>query len=244
MNCAKRSQLCHGSNMTNTIPTRSTKATGARNHLRSVRRLSFTLVTLALLTIATIVTNTNGSRISNAWLARVGFAPDDLWRWEWERLFTSALVTHGQQTFWGAWLIIAGVVGSAEWRTSSRRAAVTFWGVHLVVLLLLSIGLATPLRWLNTEQAKALAVARDVGPSAGYLACLGLLCSTLPRRPRWALSSVIVGGLVVALFLPPAADLTAAVKLSADAAHLLAFPLGIFIGLLTADTAQPEQHLT
>lgn len=182
-----------------------------------LRRTPFTLLTLLLLVAVAIGTNSAVERLTQSWVRRIGFAPRDLGQWEIERLFTSALVTHGRWTFIGALGAVAVMVGSAELRTSTRRTALTFWGVHLLTLL----ALTTPL----FEKP----MARDVGPSAGYFACLGLAITTLPNRPRWLAFFGVMILLTIALFQPPRDGLPVAVKFSADAAHLIAFPLGFVI---------------
>lgn len=184
---------------------------------RMIKRLPFTLVTLVLLIMMAIGTNSAVERLTQSWIRRIGYAPRDLLRGEIGRLFTSALVTHGRWTFVGALLAVAVMVGSAELRTSTRRTTLTFWGVHLLTLL----ALTTPL----FEKP----MARDVGPSAGYFACLGLAITTLSKRPRWLAFVVVLALLTIALFQPPRDGLSAAVKFSADAAHLIAFPLGFLV---------------
>ena len=56
---------------------------------------------MAIILLAVAVwTKTHADKLSTRWLNRIGFAPNDLWFWRWERLFTSALVTSGGQLFW------------------------------------------------------------------------------------------------------------------------------------------------
>ncbi len=189
--------------------------------MKLLRHIPFTLTTVVLLIVAAVATNSTIGRLTQPLLQRFGFAPRDLWGWRWERIFTSALITHGRWTFWGAVAAIIGIVGSAELRTSPQRTALTFWGVHLTTLLALALPIfAKPM-------------ARDVGPSAGYYGCLGLLVATLPRRWQLPLFVLISAWLISALFLPSTQDLSAAVKFSADAVHLMAFPLGFIITHLT-----------
>ena len=136
-----------------------------------------------------------------------------------------------RKPFGGALGMVTLGVGTAEWRTSSARAASTFWGVHLLTLLLESGGA------LASDQAGWIATAslrvRDVGPSAGYFGCIGLALATLRKPWRELLGILVFVGLVAALFLPPRAGQSAIVKRLADAAHLIAFPLGwLSAGLL------------
>ena len=203
--------------------------------LHLLRRLPFTLLLLLVLAAAALWTNTHSERISPGFLRRFGYAPRDLWLWRWSPLVTSALVTHGQQSFWSALGMVTLGVGAAEWRTTSARAASTFWGVHLLTLLLESGGA------LASDQAGWIATAslrvRDVGPSAGYFGCIGLALATLRKPWREVLGVLLFAGLVAALFMPPRAGQSATVKRFADAAHLIALPLG----WLSAGLLQPRK---
>lgn len=118
------------------------------------------------------ITNTYFDEITHHWLRRTGFAPNDLWYWRLERMVTSAFVTVGGKVFWEALLMVAACVGLAEWLTGWRRTAATFWGVHVLALVLLSAIISISVHQLGAFGMDAETV-RDVGPSAGYFACLG-----------------------------------------------------------------------
>ena len=111
-----------------------------------LRRFPFTLLMLVVLGATAVFTNTHLSTLTKGWLERLGYAPRDLWLFNWERLFTSALVTFGQTIFWQALGMIALAVGAAEWFTGTKRTAVTFWGISAplgkggnVILLSISV---------------------------------------------------------------------------------------------------------
>jgi hypothetical protein len=191
-----------------------------------ISRLPFTLTTLACLVIVASVTNTSFQEVSKHWLNRAGFAPNDLWYWRIERMFTSALVTSGGKVFWEALFFVAFAVGLAEWMTGWKRTAATFWGVHLLALILLSLIISMAIHQLRSIGLEATEAARDVGPSAGYFACLGLVSARLKRPWHWVSGGILFAMFVVALFLPAAAGESAQLKFSADLAHMLAFPLG------------------
>jgi hypothetical protein len=195
-----------------------------------LRRIPFTLLTLAGLVIAALVTNTYFQEITQHWLNRTGFAPNDLWYWRLERLFTSALVTVGGRIFWEALFFVALAVGLAEWITGWKRTAATFWGVHLLVLVLLSLIISLAIHQLRDFGLEATEVARDVGPSAGYFACLGLVSAQLKRPWSWAGGGILFAMFVIAMFMPTVVGENAQIKFSADLAHLLAFPLGWLSG--------------
>lgn len=199
-----------------------------------MRCIPFTLLMPGGLAFAAVLTNTYIEKISQPWLDRFEFAPNDLWYWQLERLFTSALVTSSERVFWLAMFFIAFAVGLSEWLTSSMRAAATFWGVHLLTLVLLSFIVSFALHPLRSFGLEASEVARDVGPSAGYFASLGLISAKLKRPWNWASGVLIFVAFLVSLFLLPSVGEDARIKFSADLAHLMAFPLGwlsAFVGI-------------
>lgn len=193
---------------------------------RFLRRFPFTLVMLFIIGIAGLLTNTYIESITHHWLNRVGFAPNDLWYWRLDRVFVSALVTSGGVVFWQALLFVTFCVGLAEWMTGWKRTAATFWGVHLLALVLLAFILAWVARQLPNIGLETVILARDVGPSAGYFACLGLASARLHPPWRWVSGGALFMVFVIVIWLPPGVGETAEVKLSADLAHLLAFSLG------------------
>jgi hypothetical protein len=193
---------------------------------RFIRRIPFTLVMLALLLLVAWGTHSYFQELAREWVARLGFAPRDFWLLRWERLILSVLVTSGGAIFWFALGMVAITCGIAEWKVGSWRAALTFWGIHLMTLVLESLLFLLPLHQLGFSQARAVFYSRDVGPSAGYMASLGLLTTFLPKPWRWWVFGAGLIFLIVALTLPPRPAETQAVKLAADMAHLIAYPLG------------------
>jgi hypothetical protein len=190
-----------------------------------LHRFPFTLTMLALLGLTAIWTGTHTAAISANWLDRLGFAPLDLLALDLGRLFTSALVTGGGRIFWEALAMVAFAVGLSEWLTGTRRAALTFWGVHLSTLVLESLVFALPMHWIGMTLGSLVALSRDVGPSAGYFGALGLISAHL--RYPWNLISggvIFIGLQIVLLHVSGRNDL--GMKVSADLAHLIAFPLG------------------
>jgi len=83
---------------------------------------------------------------------------------------------------------------------------------------------------LQSRVTEGLVVVRDVGPSAGYFGVLGFALSGSPTRTSRLAAGLVLLWLVVNLFgwvhlgdpLPQ--------KVSADLAHLVAFPLGWLVG--------------
>jgi len=194
--------------------------------------LRFTLLMLFFLILGGLLTNTFFAPLTAHWIRLIGFSPNDLWYWQLERLIASALVTSGEATFWQALFFVALFVGLAEWNCGWKRTAAVFWGVHLITLLLLSAIVLVSAAKNPDSGLTSLALARDVGPSAGYFACLGLVSARLKTPWRWLSGAALLAVFVVALILPPEAGESVTLELSADLAHLMAFPLGWLSGLL------------
>ena len=197
-----------------------------------IKRFKFTVFMLVGLVLVSVLTNTTFESITHHWLQRTGFSANDLWYWRFERIITSALVTVGGKVFWEAIFFVAFAVGTAEWLTGWKQAAVTFWGVHFLALVLLSLIISLFLHQLRSFGLEATEVARDVGPSAGYFACLGLVSAKQKQPWHWVSGGVIFLLFIAALFMPPAVSENPQMKFSADLAHVLAFPLGWFLSRL------------
>jgi hypothetical protein len=200
--------------------------TGAIRLGNIVGRLPFTLIMVVVLLVVAWWTNSYFQELTREWVNRLGFAPRDIWLLRWWRLILSAFVTSGRVTFWFALGMVALTSGVAEWKTGTLRVALTFWGVHLVTLVLEGLIFSFPMRQLGFEQAHALFFSRNVGPSAGYMGCLGLITTFLPKPWRFVAFGIVLSYLLVALFLPSRARISPAIELSDDLAHLIAYPLG------------------
>ena len=190
-----------------------------------LRRFPFTLTMMAMLGITAIWTHTHTAVISAKWLDRFGFAPLDLLALDLGRLVTSALVTSGGRVFWEALGMVAFAVGLSEWMTGSRRAALTFWGVHFSTLLIESLFVVLPMRWAGTTLGSLVALTRDVGPSAGYFGALGLVSAHLKSPWNLVSGGIIFIALEIAL-LHVNGNSSLGMEVSADIAHIIAFPLG------------------
>jgi hypothetical protein len=205
-------------------------------------RVPFTIVSVIGLSARAIRTNTATADASNRVLQHVGFAPQDLVLFGWRRLISSAMFTHGRLEFWVAITMIVLACGAAELIVGTRRAAATFWGVHLVTLLAESLLIALPLSLAGVRAGKDLSDVRDVGPSAGYVAALGLVCAMLPGRwPR--ISAIAVLTILLVLTFTPAGGDDQTARLSAGIAHLIAFPLGYATASLWRKTWVPRTPL-
>jgi len=210
----------------------SSASLSLRRLLQRIRRFPFTLFMLIILLFMAWGTHSIFQGLSDAWVSRLGFNPQDFWSFRWDRLILSALVTNGGLIFWFALLMVTLTSGVIEWLDKSGRATVAFWGVHLVSLMLESLIFLLPLSQLGLAQASLSFSSRDVGPSAGYMGSLGYSLVFLPKRWRWFGFTGILIFLNLSFFLPTGSGERQAVKLSADMVHLIAFPLGFVLGNL------------
>jgi hypothetical protein len=205
---------------------------GSINLSRVISRLPFTLIMVILLLLVAWWTNSILQELTREWVNRLGFAPRDFWFLRWWRLILSALVTSGGVTFWFALGMVAFTSGVAEWQAGTLRATLTFWGVHLVTLVVEGVIFSLPLHQIGFSQERALFFSRNVGPSAGYMGTLGLITTFLPKPWRWVVFGVILAFLLIALFFPEGAGVSPAIELSDDLAHLIAYPVGFLSAYL------------
>ena len=191
-----------------------------------IQKVPFTTTILVCLVLAALLTNTVFQEITQKWINLSGFSASDLWYWRLERLFTSAFVTSGKLVFWEALFLVALFVGTAEWMTGWKQTAATFWGVHLFSLILFSLIMALMAHQFRYIGLEASEIARDVGPSAGYFACLGLVSARVKHPWNWLSAGVLLLFFIVSVFIPAPVSGGAAIKFSADMVHLIAFPVG------------------
>ncbi len=199
---------------------------------RLLGRYRYTLLTLLALLVVAWVTGSHVAPLAKDWLSRLGFAPRDLGAGRLQRLFLSALSTHGGGNFWRALGMVALFVGLCERRIGTWRTAITFWSVHIMVLVVLSSTILLQMHWTGSTLLGPLPLPRDVGPSAGAFGCLGVAVASAPRAWRWGLGTGLMTLMLAALVLPPLAAVPPAVDLSADLAHLLAFGGGWLLAVV------------
>ena len=193
---------------------------------RFVHRFQFTLLMEGLLLSASLVTGSYAAGgLSSAWLAHVGFAPTDLLTPDFWRIFTSAVVTSGLSWLLSAMISVAVIVGTGEAMVGSRCTAWTFWGVHVVALLIGSLFIALPLYHFGHPLGASLAFTGDIGPSAGYFGVLGLIIARLKKTWGRIAGVAILAWLIIMIWLSLAQEGSGDV-ISAALAHLIAFVLG------------------
>ena len=203
---------------------------------RLLSRFPFTLAMLALTVLAAGAAGTVRDGLTPALVEAYGYAACDLWHLRWGRLISSVFFTDGTRSLVQAVGIVGLACGVLEKRFGTRLAALTFWGLHFLALITLSLVIALPLPDSATWPRSAMLVGRDVGSSAGYFGCLAVVLGTLPggwRRlaPAYLLSLVLVMGWTLL-------GHGNALKLTADLAHVLTFALGL--GVASRLRPQPE----
>jgi hypothetical protein len=188
------------------------------------RRVLFTLIIAGLLFVGAVVSGSLFHPLTPAWQDRLGFAPSDLFTPRWDRIFSSALVTSGGTTFWLAFALMIALVLIAESLTGSNRAALSFWFGHLGASIggALIIGLARI--FSNSAILDEIYTLRDVGPSAGYFGCMGLLAACIPRPWKYLVGLAVIAGLIGGMIY--SALYGATLDVAAGLSHLIAFPLG------------------
>jgi hypothetical protein len=193
-------------------------------------RYPFTLVTCGFLVFGAFLSHTaTGQMITTRTLHQLGSAPRDLLGLDVGRLMVSAFVTDGGWVFWLALAFTALFAGAAEHFTDSMTAGLTFWGAHFTTFVV-SVLIVLPLGLTGTRLAGLLYVTRDVGPSAGYVACLGLALVRSGWRWRWWIAAAIGAGLGVALVLSIPELRSAPRDVSADLAHATSLAVGLLVG--------------
>lgn len=209
-----------------------------------LRRGPFTLLMLAALIVAGIYGQTHLGLLDTGVHRAVGHSPRLMFDGHLHRPFTSLFFTAGGWRFYCSLLMFAAAVGWVESVYGTRRALLTFFGIHLATLLLSAIAIAVPLSWLETHRGELLFDACDVGPSAGYYGCLGLVIAGLGSRLR----NIIVAAVTLTLFLRlgwSTMHLSEEGRMmSADLAHLVAFPVGLLSHRLLRSTRNLQRDKT
>ncbi len=122
-------------------------------------------------------------------------------------------------------------IGLDEYNNGTLATVATFFGVHLVTLICMFLGIALWTSCYPSRTSHLIWSARDVGPSAGYYGCLGHALSTMDTA--WAMTAFIATLSILAIRLIHSIrpNFDDAHIVSADLAHLVALPLGFLAGI-------------
>ena len=199
---------------------------------RFLVRYPFTLAMLAALIAAGIYGRTHVGELDENVRHRAGYSVRLLLEGELHRGFTSLFFTAGGTRFYSSLVMLAVAVGWVESSYGTLRAVTAFFGVHLATLVLMSVSIALLYAMAQTHRGSLLWEVKDVGPSAGYYGCLGFAIAGLSPGLRLSLVAAVASILLVRLawssiHLPEGGHV-----LSADIAHLIAFPMGLLLFLL------------
>ena len=205
-------------------------------------KYGFTILSLVALAAFAIASDSYWNPLSDEWRQWLGFAPKNLLDFQWQRLFTSLILTAGEWKFIASFVMFGFCVGSVERVYGTWRTLRLFLTSHLTVLLTLSAVILVAALAFQSDWATRLATTRDIGPSAGYYGCLGAVLTRWPSRislPSFALIGAI---LVVRLSVSASQMPDDPSVFSADAAHLLALPLGVMLAV--GGYVQPKDALS
>jgi hypothetical protein len=201
----------------------------ARSSLRAVLgRVQFTLAMVVIVVIVTLLTNPSFSRIDPKWATHWGYAPRDLFDFEWHRLITSTFLVTNGRSFAQAVLTIGLVGGIAEWVLGSRFTAAIFWGAHLLSIVAESLLFALPLYVLGSSFGKDVFTVRGIGASAGYFGLTALICALLPHPWRWLAASLTFGFLLSNFVLPRPVSTHTPERWMDGIVHVIAFGVGYY----------------
>ncbi len=160
---------------------------------------------------------------------RVGHSAHSLWEGQWSRVVTSVLFTANGWHFYCSLAMMAGAISWVELTRGTWIAIGTFVSIHVITLLVMSIGIATSMALVESHRGNLLWYTKDVGPSAGYYGCLGLAITSL--QPQWFWPTLVAIMLILLARIGWSSYhlVDEGRLMSADIAHLIAFPLGLLL---------------
>ena len=210
---------------------------------QTFRSLLLTIVLLVIMCFAGIMSGSSSKALGAIWYQEWGSSPAELQQGHWLELFGSMAFTTGGLSFYFSVIMLAICVGTAEIQFGFTRTLTTFFGVHVVTLVVIATGITIATQ-LQISWGETLYNVMDVGPSAGYYGCLGLVIGSRKPTVRRLALIVIMGVLAArlawsAFYLPENGRM-----LSADVAHAIAFPLGLYSARLTAKSPHDSKPRT
>ncbi|MFZ5963036.1 hypothetical protein ACOXXX_08815 [Thalassococcus sp. BH17M4-6] len=187
----------------------------ARTVATGLGQLRFTLVFLGIMLGANALAGTFSGQIDPLVLAARGIGVDAIGGGDPSRFLTAIFLSHDLPMLLRQLVFAATVIGAAEWRWGTWRAAALFFGIDLsaTLILLATVALVPVL--------DSLAGVTDVGMSMGGFGLIGVLVAT--GRLRWV-------GLAAILALV-AAKYAVAPEPLADLGHVIALLIGAAIGI-------------
>lgn len=201
-------------------------------------RCPFTLAMLAALIAAGIYGRTHVGELDANVRHHAGFSVRLFLEGEVHRGFTSLFFTAGGTRFYSSLLMMTLAVGWVEATHGTVHAATVFFGAHLLTLLLMSVSIALFYTMFESHRAQLLWEVRDVGPSAGYYGCLGFALAGATPGLRMSLVGTVAAILILRLVWSSVHLPENGHVMSADLAHVIAFPLGMLFVVFLPITAR------
>ncbi len=164
--------------------------------------------------------------LDETWRDWLGFAPINLLDFQWQRLLTSSLLTAGGWKSPASFVMLAVCVGLTERCYGTPATMKLFLTSHVLVLIMISVTVLVLATNAPSPSILALAKEHDIGPSAGYYGCLGAILMSWRSFAKRACVLCVFAILLFRLNISTACLPEEAAVVSADIAHLLAFPLG------------------
>ncbi len=200
------------------VPRRPT----ARLFALIARKIPFTLVIVAAILIVTTVTGSILRPLTEEQYRVWGYGFDTLERWRWQALILTMFQVSRPYVVLTVSATLLLMLGACEYILGTWRAMLVFTVSHVVGY----VGADLVLRALLVAGANSiipLTQQYDVGASAAAFGAAGAVLPFLPSRMRKILFALIVMYLVIFLLTSRAIW---------DIEHLLAFPIGLLMGLL------------
>lgn len=194
----------------------------------------FTSLMLIMILSFAALTKSNEGELPEEWLSRMGFAPKDIWLKKFENIFLSAFITDSRRAFIQALVMIFFFVGALELRLTTWITMLYFWCIHVLTLFFVTLFIIGPFEKTGHKLGQSLYLSKDVGPSAGYFGCLGVLIHNFfGAGIGWIVFLSVIIGMLIYLRVPVSEE-KKLMKLHADLAHMVALSMGFLAYFLIA----------
>jgi membrane associated rhomboid family serine protease len=198
---------------------------------RSRNGLPATSFLASLILVAAIVHGSLFDPLADSVHQTFGYSPQHTAEGDWLKLFTSLLLTSDPSHLGAAFVMTLLCIGWLEYQSGWRAAVIVFLFAHLLTLLSTSAIILAMHRSAPSCFTEALRHAADIGPSAGYYACLAIAMINSKLAYRRLLLCVTTAFLVARLYLSVVDSTPPPSAVQSDLAHLVSFMLGV--GLLS-----------
>lgn len=153
-------------------------------------------------------------------------APSHFLQGAWHRILLSLPITADPQHLFASSVMLLLCVGWLELQRGSRIATFLFFAAHVVTTITESLIVRVMTTAFDLELVKRLEITGDVGPSAGYYACLTAAIAGSRFRFRTLGLGLLILWLAARLCFNFFVGSSLAAVHHADAAHLLSALLG------------------